>query len=465
MQTELATQHLGRSVKGLPYQALQNMRVIKRDDGRSALISVSGLKFFSNIGTGTGGIKGLFQMDGVQNGNIIVVTSDKVYSVTKLGVVTELGDIVATNYARIAASLDQMVIVADDKAYLLDNTGVNQLLDPDLPLVTDVIYSAGLFIFSEKNSDRIWWSEVLNAAIIGTASYATAEMKPDRLRGLATVGDDIVLFGYESLEIWGQTGDITLPFAKRAGAVSGVGCYSRDSIVGFGDGSLGNRVVWLANDKTIRVSIGGDATKISSLALDQEIQGLSESELEAVRCLAWAEEGIWFILVQLPNEAWIYDVTLGLWHVRKGLNDNGIMGSVCEAWGKWYWGHKSLNTIGTMDVTYKKNLDELIPKVWTSYFPNDKGMFPIESMTLRMSLGIDDDVNTERFIWADWSDNRGNTWTSKRQRSMGKQGEYNSSIRWLPCGATKNVGRVFRFETTEPYQITVSSVVVNEVRA
>ncbi len=465
-QAALANQHLGRSLRGLPYAACENVRTLVRDDGKSALVATSGVELFTQVGSDLGFIQGLFQMDGVLGGDLIIIAAGKVYRVSKLGVVTSLGNVSnGVGLARIATSLTETIAIQDNKAYQILSSGVNQLIDPDLGEVVDVIYAAGLFVYVVKDSDRIKWSEVLNAAVIGAASFATAESKPDRLRGIATLGDDIVLFGYETIEVWGKTGDITLPFSPRAGAMFNTGCAARDSIVSFGDGTIGNKIAWLGSDRIVRITDGSGAQQISHNALNEEIEKLSEDELSGVSSFAWCEEGSWFLCFQLPNSSWVYDVKLGLWHLRTALSGKWPISCTCEAWGRIVCGSNIETKIGFIEPQERYTFGERIRRLFTAYLPTNSGFNPVTSITLRIALGLDDNVAEERFVWLDWSDDRGNLWKTKRRKSLGVQGKYKSSVTWSPCGSTKNAGRVMRFEITDPYQLTVVGVVVNEVQA
>lgn len=466
-QAKLAKQHSnGGTWRGFPPETLINVRPFLRDDNRLSLVSTSGLKAFTNIGTGNQGIKGLFQADGVLNGDIIVVTSTKVYRVSSLGIVTEIGNIVANGRCRFAASVTELVIVVDGKAYqVTEASGVNQLLDSDLSDVSDVVYTAGIFVFLKTNTDRILFSDVLNAGVIGAASWATAESKPDHIVGLASIGGDIAIIGTETIEIWGKTGSSTLPFQARDGYLINVGCASRDSIMTLGDGSVGGRIVWLCSDRTIRISDTGQGDIISSSAVQEELELLTKEELSQVYLFNWAEEGITFIGLQMPDTTWVYDASLKLWHKRDCNPDKWAVGFVVNAWGKNVFGNIFTDSIGYIDVLEKTNLGDPIRKVFSAYLPTDSGITPINSISLKLALGIDSQPDVERHIWMRYSDNRGNTWSNWRQKSLGVQGNFKSSVTWQPCGATKNVGRIMEFEITDPYVLSISSVFINEIGA
>ena len=461
-QINLASQFYTRSDRGLPPEKLVNMMQEARPDGRTVLIATAGQTPFTIVGSA---VRGMMQIDGVLGGDLIVVGSTEVYRVTQAGAVSTIGAITAPSTARIATSLTETVAVIDGSAYQILAGGVNQLLDPDLGQVIDVVYGAGLFVYVEKDSDRIKWSEVLNAGVIGSASFATAEKRPDQLRGCAMVGEDLVLFGHETLEIWGATGDITAPFQPRSGATSSIGCASRDSIITFNDDQVGNRVGWLANDRTIRVSTGGGVQNITPFSLAEELSALSDDEIRAVYGFTWSEEGRNLVAWNLPASTWVIDFGSGLWHKRAFLDERLAVRCATEAWGKQIAGRSDTNALAVIDSRERFDMGNPIVRNWTGSVPLDNDAFPIDTLTVRMARGDDPDVSAERYIWMRYSDTRGRIWSDWQRRSLGAQGLYRSSVEWGPCGAAESPGRVFEFEIRDPYRPTVSAIFVNEVKA
>lgn len=463
-QIKLSTQHLGKSSHGYLPEYLVNMRAQLRDNGHLSLVSVAGVTQFATIGATSQPVAGLFQMDGILDNDAVVVMPNAVFRVNESGVATSIGAISVVDRVRIAASLTQIVVVSGGNAYEVLSSGVTQITDVDLGEISDVVYAAGLFVFVEKDSDRVKWSEVLDAKTIRAESFATAEGRPDRLRGLANLGEDLVLFGYETTEIWGKTGDINAPFQVRSGSLNSTGCASRDSIVEIGSDNTANFVSFLGNDRIVRLLSGAGAEKISSAALNEELQTLANADLEAVYGFSWAEDGYWFLCYQLPNTTWVYDVSNQVWHTRADILGNPwSVGTSCEAWGQTVFGNSVVNKIGLNDIDSRSVFDERFGKTFTAIFPNEMGRSAINSVSLKVALGLNDDVGVERFIWVRWSDDRGNNWASWRRKSLGVQGSYKSSVSWSPCGSTVNAGRVFQFEMRDPYNFTVNAAFVNEV--
>jgi hypothetical protein len=461
----MSRQSYERRDRGFPPERLVNMFVEGREGARPALLACSMAAPFSVLSASAGAVRGVFQMDGVLGGDVIAVTDSQALRVTKAGAATVIGTLPAPDRARIATSLTETIVVAGNNAYQVLSGGVSELLDPDLGDVVDVGYIAGRFVYVEKDSDRIKWSDVLSAGVVGSASFATAEGKPDRLRGLAIVGEDLVLLGYETVEIWGVTGDATLPFQPRSGARAGVGCASRDSIVVSGDSAVGNRVSWLGDDRTIRMSTGGGAEVISTPAIHERLAKLSDDELAQVNSFAWTEEGRWFVAVQTGVETMVYDLSTGLWHQRESLAGVWSVGCACQAWGQCVVGRDDARVLGLLSVTERFDFGERVQRGWTAVLPLDFDAYPVEVLAVRIARGDDPDVATEREIWMRYSDDRGNTWSSWMAASLGSQGAYQSSVTWGPLGCADAPGRVFEFEVRDPFRPTVTAAFVNEVKA
>lgn len=458
-------QSFERRDRGFPPERLVNVFLEAREGARPALLSCSMATPFSVLSGSAGAVRGVFQMDGVLSGDLIAVTDTQALRVTPLGAATVLGPLPAAGPVRIATSLTETVVVSGTTAYQVLATGVAALIDPDLGLVVDVAYIAGRFVFVEANSDRIKWSEVLNAGVIGSASFATAEGKPDRLRGLAVLGEDLVLFGHETVEIWGVTGDATVPFAPRSGSRAGVGCASRDSIVVAGDSAVGNRVAWLGDDRTIRMSTGGGAEVISTAAVHELLGKLTDAQLAAVNGFSWSEEGRWHIAFQTGTHTIVFDVSTGLWHERASLTGPWRASCACAAWGRTVVGLVDAPALGVLNVSERFDFGARVQRSWTAVLPLDTDAYPVEVLALRIARGDDPDVATVRTIWMRYSDDRGNTWSDWMASDLGVQGTYRSSVSWGPLGCADAPGRVFEFEVRDPFRPTVTAAFVNEVKA
>lgn len=54
----------------------------------------------------------------------------------------------------------------------------------------------------------------------------------------------------------------------------------------------------------------------------------------------------------------------------------------------------------------------------------------------------------EPYVWLQYSDDGGRTWSNERWATLGRQGRYRTQLRWGRLGAARN--RVFRLSMSDP---------------
>ena len=60
------------------------------------------------------------------------------------------------------------------------------------------------------------------------------------------------------------------------------------------------------------------------------------------------------------------------------------------------------------------------------------------------------------------SRNAGQTWSSWRGVSLGRQGDYRTRVQWRCCGQASQPAFLAEFRVTAPVDVRVSDVMVNE---
>jgi hypothetical protein len=77
-----------------------------------------------------------------------------------------------------------------------------------------VAFIGSLFVFVRSGSGKFYWSAPLDGRTVDALDFATAEREGDQLLDLATVGDNLLLLGQDSTELWEHTGETDLPFTR-----------------------------------------------------------------------------------------------------------------------------------------------------------------------------------------------------------------------------------------------------------
>lgn len=375
-----------------------------------------------------------------------------VYKHTSGGGGTDLGDLSSGGSVpfSMAASSTQLVIVADPEAYVVSTTGtITHITDVDFPDVTSVCYIDGYFIFSKKNTDQYIWSAVLDATSYDALDIASAETVPDGLYRVFEHRNELWLFCSRSIEIHRSTGDADQPFARQSGGLITVGTHSGDTVA-----EVGGSMFWLGNDNVVYRSEGYQAVRVSTHAIEKEIERFG-SILAARACGLSYQGHQQYVLTLLrsggesnPGMTVVYDMTTGLWHKRSSAENSS---GVPREWypnGSVRWFDKCLvgngdgsgdilaldQSVATENGTAMKSVATL-PPLWA-----DTEWAQMDRLELEFEPGAN---ASEKSVDLEYSDDGGFTWSTAVSRSMGTSGQRSKRVYWNRLGKFRQ--RIIRF--------------------
>lgn len=285
------------------------------------------------------------------------------------GTTTNLGTIIGNDQVSLPYSFNTQAIIASGSMYLYDpSNGLRTVEDPDLGNVIDGVWIDGYYFMTD--GDFLFHTELNNESSINPLAFATAEFMPDPSLGVGKTQDNKVLvfgrytleyfvsspasnFAFQRLETRGQKIGIVATHAKVEVGPSFYICGSRKGE------SLGIH----------EVSIGR-STKVSTREVDKVLEQYSDSDLTNMRMETRSEKNVVFVIVHLPNETLLFNVTLAAsigieqaWSIIKTGNQNdnypAINGVYDPRLGKWYYGDKSQGRIGLLNDTLATNYGEL----------------------------------------------------------------------------------------------------------
>src|SRR5690606_39056829 len=111
--------------------------------GSVVLLGTPGLRLRATVGEGP--IRGMRKL----NNLLYVVSGDKLYSITKAGVVTELGGIDGSGPVSIINNATQLAITTSGPAYYFSDGVVGSLPESDLSSAT---YQDGYGLYTQRNT-------------------------------------------------------------------------------------------------------------------------------------------------------------------------------------------------------------------------------------------------------------------------------------------------------------------------
>lgn len=418
----------------------------------AALIGVPGLSLLVTIGSGP--IRGVWM---ASNGQLFVVSGNKLFRVSSAWVATELGTLsTSIGQVSLADNGTQLMIVDGTYGYVLTlaTSIFSQITDPDFPGANQVVFQDGYFIFNNPGTGQFGISG-LNSATFDALDIATSEGNPDDIVGIISNNRDLWLANEKTIEVFFNSGAADFPFERVQGAFVEVGLAARFSLA-----KMNNVVYWLGQDEngqgTVFQAKGYQPQKISTHAIDLAIQGYGTIS-DAV-AFTYQDSGHYFYVLNFPtaNTTWVYDATTSLWHER-AYNNGGQLArhrGNCHAFafGKHVVGdYENGNLYELRSDVYADNSNPLIKRRVTPHVSAGGKRVTYHRFQLDIESGVGLDGTTQGTdpqAMLQFSDDGGHTWSNEKWVSMGKIGQTKWRADWRRLGMSRD--RVFRVTVSDP---------------
>jgi len=368
--------------------------------------------------TATGAIvNGLFYV--YPEDKFLAISGSGIYKIAQDGASsTEISGAVnphATN--NITFAQDSKYVWMADKSqrlyyYDMGTSTVTLVTDTDSPaLPSHVAYLNGYILANDTTSDvtvttppNVKFYYCINPTtapnVWESASFATAEAEPDKIKALHVYEGELYLFGDRTLEIWHNDG--VTPFSRLFSVGIGIGpAYS----VVMHD----NAVFWM-DDKRRIIRMDGKTPRVISVPINKEL--LSYVYTDDCRAFVVSGGGQEFIVFTFPSKdiTWAFNI-------------------LTEKWSQWgFW--------NTTTETYNRYRIQSTAIVGTSIASGSSRLFYLPTLGAHLSDGkiykIDDTAysdygNTIRTIRRSGSFNRG-TFRKKRVNSLSANAVAKSSV-------------------------------------
>lgn len=410
--------------------------------GGVSLLSFEGL--VATATRGTGPINGIFQRDGLFNGDTFVISNGTLYRGA-----TSLGAINGTGPVSWAASHIELVVTRGQTAYSYNGANLAAIAFPDSANVTSVAgVIGGLFVYVRADSDRYYWSAVLDGRTISALDYATAESGPDRLRDVVVVGDNMYLLGQDTIEVWFITGELTLPFSRISQRTVRMGVIATGCAV-----EMDNALHFISDDRSV-YRFSDVPEKVSDHSIDERI---TQSTTQSV--FSFKYQGHNFLCLRLSQGTWCLDAATKGWCERQtyGLS-NWIVGSAANTDTGPIFG----SAVGNDILEFDGNVEGLsrVQRIFSAGFPVLGGSVPVDLLEVEGNFG--NTAADEQILQMRFSRDGGASWSTWRTASMGATGEYRKRARFRRLGYFDAPGGLFEFMAEEDAPFRVSAVIINE---
>lgn len=310
------------------------------------------------------------------------------------------------------------------------------------------------YILATSTLGRFFWSNIGNASVIGGLSFASAEGSPDGLVSLLVDHREVWLFGTETTEIWGSSGNSVQPFERTGNAFIEHGCAAK-----FSPAKINNTVVWLGRDRNgqgiVLQADGYSPQRISTHGLENQLD--SYSTIDDAIGMTYQLGGHAFYVLTFPtaDKTWQYDFSSGMWsELKYKAPDTGKFARHhmnCIAF--WQGKHVIGANFAGFLLWYNPAEYTDYPPSGVSFFVNvplaaiyrERG-FIIPSSENKFKrhnaaeLMCDTGVGNNSYnglaptVWLERSRDYGRTWSTCGNRSLGGGGSTSTRVIWRRLG-------------------------------
>lgn len=435
---------------------LINLFAEKAPDGSDVKFAVYRSPGLTGFYTGSSALsRGLFALinvDGVDT--LLSLHGSTLYGINESGVATALGNVFGSGevlFARNMKATAQVAIVSiNEGLFILESGTVSQILAGDLLDIPNSVGFLNGYLLVGYDNGQFQGSAINEATSWNALDFATAEGHPDGLRRLYVFGQEIFLFGTNSVEIWVYDERLEFPFRRLEGAVLKIGLCSREAV-----NEVSGKLYFVDNFGIFRrVDPGYVPTRVSHEGVEKDIQALLRDEGHADHIHVWGylDGGHEFVVVSSDHWTWIWDNVLQVWHNRKTHRyDYWQARHYAHCFGKHLIASSIQGGIFELDKdNYSEDGVDLICTVRTPIvrgFPNGAA---IHELNILMETGgglgasgATEDQNPTLMMRKTIDGYK--TWSTERHRSIGTEGQYRKSIRYNRLGSVGQQGVAFEF--------------------
>lgn len=407
----------------------------------------------------------------VLNGTPYFVIKDKLYKLSSGSLTAITGTLNSTTgRVSMAENGTQLMILepgADGYIFTEPDT-LTQITDTDFTTTNGtpqhVVFIDGYFCCT-TDSKKFKISGLNDGLTWSALDFGTAESSPDDTVAPIVFKNQLFIGGTKTIEAFtnvGASGSSQFPF-QRSGLFLSTGVTSpfsvvvaQDTFMFVGGGINASPSVYMFVENTTQ--------KVSTRAIDELLQDLTQAELADLFGWFYAEGGSYFVGFSLPATSIVYDLTTGRWHERQSQVTNPDqtvdikrwrINSLVTAAGSTYCGDSEDGRVGMLERTnYQEYGADINRRFATQPFQNLMAPFFVPMLELTVESGVGNADITAPVVSLEISTDGGKTWTDPRTRPMGELGEYFRRAIWRRNGRVSRFV-VYRFTMSDPCKTVV----------
>lgn len=413
-------------------------------------------------------IRGMWMMQGT----LYVVCGSALYSVSPLGVPTQLG----------------VGIYGTGRVYMSDNTACLVIIIPGtnqgwtyasgalLPITDSTFIQFGALnlgfidsyiVFLAANGKEFYNCD---SKIISGTGHITftggtefpREFGADLFTGMAIDHRQIILFGQLTSEVFLDAGNATnSPFSSAPNNFIELGCIKGDTVC-----KQDQSVFWVANDRTVRRQNDQTPVRVSNHGVESILE---QADLSDAFAMAYSIGGHLFYCLNMPSEGrcLVYDCTTTEWHELEsyGLGYWRIQNTI-YFYGMQLVGDSRSGKIGKLDSSVFTEFEGTRVAKWTHqpYYVDHNRVGHVRFEVV-MGTGASPMTGqgSDPLLTLKISDDGGNTFRTMPTKSLGKTGERKVRCAWYRLGMARQ--RVYQLELSDPVETWVGDAQLETIVA
>lgn len=401
-----------------------------------------------SVGSGPGSDRGAIEWQGqhyrVMGQSLVRISSD--------GVVTVLGNVGGTNQlVTFDYSFDRLAIASNGNLFYWNGTSLQQVTDPDLGTVVDVVWVDGYFMTTDGTSLVV--TELLDPTSVNPLKYGSSEVDPDSVVALLKVRNEVYALNRHTIEVFDNIGGDFFPFQRIDGAQIPKGCIGTQACCVY-EGAVAFLGGGRNEAPSIYIGVNGQAKQISTQEIDRILLGYTEAQLQSVKLEARNDKAQRLLYVHLPDRTLVFDAAVSAaldsqaWVVLTSTLGAGFTQYKARnfvwVYDKWWAADPAANTFGTLTQAIGTHWGLNVRWEFGTIILYNEGrgailhQLELVALTGRVALGVDPTISTSYSV-------DGVTWSQPRFIKAGAQGDRIRRLAWWQQGYMRNM-RMQRFQ-------------------
>lgn len=312
------------------------------------------------------------------------------------------------------------------------------------------------------------WTVATTASAFDPLDIAAKSGSADPIVGMTTTHQELWLIGALTTEVWIGSGAADFFFQQQQGAYIDHGCAAQYSISNTDILSF-----WIAEDKQgnglVLQGANYEVKEISTPRIVAIIkQGIFSDAIGF--CFQISDHAFYVIVLPSQNLTLMYDLTTEMWNKWAWTDGDGNLNrhrANCAmfAYGKNIIGDWETGKLLALDDQLYQDEGQPIVRIRTlpHIVNGEYSRISGKSFDADISVGNGQPNEDEPMISLSWSDDRGKSYGNPVQQSMGKEGEYLTTVSWNRLGQARD--RVYKLQWSANVDCALNGAFIDSVNA